>query len=83
MSQQITVHLTLFASLRDQAGIDQLTLLVEPCTVSELYLQTAADMQFDLPQSLVRFAANDQFVDADYEIQDGDRVVFLPPVSGG
>lgn len=83
MPEQITVHLTLFASLRDQAGTDKITLVVEQCTVSDLYQQTAIDMQFDLPESLVRFATNDQFVDADYKIQDGDRVVFLPPVSGG
>ncbi|NJN52799.1 MAG: MoaD/ThiS family protein [Gammaproteobacteria bacterium] len=31
----------------------------------------------------VRAAVNQEFVDLDYALQDGDEVAFLPPVTGG
>ncbi|MCU7550777.1 MoaD/ThiS family protein [Chitinophagaceae bacterium LB-8] len=30
-----------------------------------------------------RFAVNDDFVDVDYELNEGDTIVILPPSSGG
>lgn len=83
MADHVTVRLTLFASLRDKAGLDQFTLRVKPCSIGELYRTTAVQYGFDLPEHWVRFAANDHFVSADYVICEGDRLVFIPPVSGG
>ncbi|MEO1182153.1 MAG: MoaD/ThiS family protein [Cyanobacteria bacterium J06636_28] len=34
-------------------------------------------------QDLTRFGVNLQFVDANTPLNDGDEVVFIPPVSGG
>jgi len=31
----------------------------------------------------VRFAVNEEYVDEDYRVSDGDRVALIPPVSGG
>ncbi|EAZ93573.1 hypothetical protein CY0110_17297 [Crocosphaera chwakensis CCY0110] len=34
-------------------------------------------------QDITRFSVNYQFVEADTKLQDGDELVFIPPVSGG
>lgn len=77
------IHLAFFASLRDQAGVGEELRETEATSVSELYEEVSQEHGFELPIDLIRFAVNDRFISPGHEIQNGDRVVFIPPVSGG
>ena len=79
----ITVHLQYFAILRDQRGELEETLSVRSQTVGELYRFLARKYGFTLEKTALRVSVNQQFVDWSTPLQDGDDVVFIPPVSGG
>jgi molybdopterin synthase catalytic subunit len=85
MAVAIAVRARLFARLRELAGTD--TESVELPTgsnvadvfdaVARLHPGLAAD------RNAVRVALNQEFVDWDAVVADGDEVAFIPPVSGG
>ena len=79
----ITVHLQYFAILRDQRGELEETLSVPSQTVGELYQSLARRFGFTLERTALRVSVNQRFVDWSTPLQDGDEVVFIPPVSGG
>ena len=79
----ITVHLQYFAILRDQRGELEENLSVPSQTVGELYQSLARRYDFTLERNALRVSVNQQFVDWSIPLQDGDEVVFIPPVSGG
>ena len=74
-----SVTISYFASLREERGISQEILRIESISVSELYLQ----LNLSLDMKLVRFAVNNEFVPPDTVLNDGDHLVFIPPVAGG
>jgi molybdopterin converting factor small subunit len=51
--------------------------------LAALYDGLARQHGFPLPHTSIRPAVNDAFRAWDYPLRDGDRVVFVPPVSGG
>ena len=80
-----TVHVLLFAQLRDRFGADELA-------VSLPFGSTGADLMDWLSQrnpkltgllEVSRLAVNCEYVSVDHRLQDGDEVVVIPPVSGG
>lgn len=79
----IRVTVKYFAALRDQAGRMGETREIVPQTVRDLYQLLCTDYGFDIPPRFVKFAVNAEFVDAATTLQDGDEIVFVPPVSGG
>jgi molybdopterin converting factor small subunit len=48
-----------------------------------LYLQLAGQHRFTLGPDRVKAVVNDEFREWDTPIQDGDTIVFIPPVAGG
>lgn len=74
-----------FATLKERAGRDRLTLaLEEPGTVSALKQRLAQDLPNlapALPTALV--SINKEFAFAEDVVRDGDEVALFPPVSGG
>ena len=52
-------------------------------TVRELLHEIQAAGKISLTTHISRAILNEQFVDWDVPIQDGDHVTFLPPFSGG
>lgn len=81
----ISITLKLFAAYQDVLETpDMLMTLAEGTTVGELCDRICTQYP-DLKQwqNLTRFGINLQFVDADTPLNDGDEVVFIPPVSGG
>lgn len=81
----MTIHIKLFAVLRERASMSELTLELRPgATVVEAATALAErfpDLASFLPR--VAFAVNQHYVKADTALEEGDELAFIPPVSGG
>ena len=80
------MHITVlyFASLADQAQKGSESLTIEADTnLSELYQKLQTSYQFRQQPAELRVAINDEFATWDDEINEGDTIVFIPPVAGG
>jgi molybdopterin converting factor subunit 1 len=77
------VSLRYYALLREQAGRQSETVDTSAETPAALYAELAARHGFRLPSSQLRVAVNAAFSDWDGKLEDGDEVVFIPPVAGG
>jgi molybdopterin synthase sulfur carrier subunit len=80
---RLTVQILYFSSLREQRGLSQESVLTSARTAGELYDELARAHGFRLPRSAVGVAVNLEATSFDAELNDGDVVVFLPPVAGG
>ena len=78
-----SVTLMYFAVLRDQRGITSETYSTEAQTLESLYEELAAAHGFSLPASAVKAAVNDSFTSMGEPFDEGDEIVFIPPVAGG
>jgi molybdopterin converting factor subunit 1 len=72
-----------FAAYREAAGVAAETVHTDAATAAELF----AEMQRKRP-ALASFTAallaiNDEMADWSRTLQDGDEVLFFPPVAGG
>ena len=74
-----------FASARDAVGEASRTLDVQAGSrVRDVFEHlVAAHPGLQPARSSLRFAVNEDFVDADHLLADGDSLALLPPVSGG
>ena len=52
-------------------------------TARQLLHEIQANGHFPLTTNIVKAAINDEFVEWDAPIQDGDQITLLPPFSGG
>jgi len=77
----ITIHH--YAVLREQRGLSSETHSTEAQTLGGLYEELAAAHGFTLPTSAVKAAVNNSFTSMDEPFNDGDEIVFIPPVAGG
>jgi molybdopterin synthase sulfur carrier subunit len=79
----VKIRVLFFASLRDISGVADKELIVDRGkSVAELWQQVSAD--FELLPEKVLCAVNQEYVDTDYQLQDGDlEIAFFPPVTGG
>jgi molybdopterin synthase catalytic subunit len=85
MAVAIAVRTRLFARLREQAGTDAQSVEVRSgSTVDDVYdVLRKAHPGLEANRESVRVAVNQEFVDWDSIVSDGDEVAFIPPVSGG
>ncbi len=72
-----------FAILREQRGCSQETLLTSVATAADLYGQLRQQHCFSLPSTAMRVAVNGELQPWDVPLQEGDCVIFIPPVAGG
>jgi sulfur-carrier protein len=79
----MTITIQYFALLREERGLASERLRVEEKTPQELYERLREEHRFRLRADQVRFAVNGEFAEPDSELNDGDEVVFIPPVAGG
>ena len=77
------IRVQYFAVLREQAGRGSEALATAAGTPSELYEELRVTRGLSFPRSMLRVAVNEEFCDWDRPLEDGDHVVFIPPVAGG
>ncbi|MCJ8329818.1 MAG: MoaD/ThiS family protein [Lentisphaeria bacterium] len=77
----VTIHY--FAKLREERGLSTETIDTELETPAQLYKMLEETHQLSLAQPHLKVAVNDEFVDWSYLMQNGDSIVFIPPVAGG
>ncbi len=78
-----TVQMHYYAIFREQRGQDKESLSTEAATLLELYEELTKKFGFTLPRTAVKPAVNDEFVQWQRPLKNGDRVTFIPPVAGG
>jgi len=81
----MNVTVRLFAAIRQQAGWREKEIqLMDGATLASLFTAlTAEQPDFDLSSRSVYAAVNQQYVQQDVVLNDGDEVAIFPPVSGG
>ncbi len=79
------VRVSLFASLRETAGVRELRLeLPAGSTAEKAWERLAADFPaLAARRASLAASVNRRYVSFDTALADGDEVVFIPPVSGG
>lgn len=77
-----SIKIKYFAMFRELAGKDSEDFLFEG-SYGELYENIAHKYSFNLPQEMIQVAVNDEFTHLNRLVEDGGRVVFIPPVAGG
>ena len=81
----MTVRVRFFASLRERLRQSELVWeLPDGATVADLWrsLCTAYD-SLAIMSASVSFAVNQEYVEGDQRLSEGDEVACIPPVSGG
>ena len=84
----MTVRVRFFAAARERVGASAIDVERSGArTVAELIGVLARTRGADLAAMLsapgIRFAVNQELVERDAAIADGDEVAFMPPVTGG
>jgi len=77
------VRVEYYAMLREQAGVNDETIETSARTPAQLYAELARRHAFDIGRERLKVAVNAQFRDWSAILEDGDEVVFIPPVAGG
>lgn len=78
-----TIHIRYFAMLREQAGCSEETVATHAASPAALYAELAARRGLLLDPALLRVSINERFASMQDPLHHHDRVVFIPPVSGG
>ena len=83
MTIKITVKL--FAAYQEAYQASELSLeLPKPLTVNDLLVKLISEKpELSQWQDITRFGVNLEFVERTTLLNDGDEVVFIPPVNGG
>ena len=81
----MTVHVRLFAILRERAGVSHTMLqLADQATIDEAVAALASKFPAIKDHlSRVVFAVNQNYTDRGAVLNDGDELALIPPVSGG
>jgi molybdopterin converting factor small subunit len=81
MSREIRI--TWFGRLADARGLREEALATDARTAGELFAELSARHALDAGLRDLQIAVNDEFAVPDQPLNAGDRVVFMPPFSGG
>ncbi len=77
------ISITYYAMFREEAGQNGETVETENSDAVVLFDRLKEKYDFSMCRSHVRLAVNDAFVDWNTPLNDGDQLVFIPPVAGG
>jgi molybdopterin-guanine dinucleotide biosynthesis protein A len=79
----LVITVQYYASLRQRCGCSEEELSTDAKNIAELYNHVAYKYNLSYDESSLRFAKNDELVSPKELITDGDKIIILPPVSGG
>tara|TARA_B100000579_G_scaffold155553_1_gene126547 strand:- start:692 stop:943 length:252 start_codon:yes stop_codon:yes gene_type:complete len=83
MSNSIKIQVIYFAILRELTGLDKETFSMKQGNNPGDVL-TSINERHEINLGInFKIAVNDEFSDWDIELNEGDRLVFIPPVTGG
>jgi molybdopterin converting factor subunit 1 len=78
-----TIQVRYYAILREQAGKSEESLTTNAASPAALFDEIKARYPFTLGAQQLKVAINAEFREWHTPLQDGDSVVFIPPVAGG
>ena len=81
MNKTITVRY--FAGFREHVGVGEETVSVPAATAGDVYELLKDRHGSEEPLGHCKVAINDEMVDWNTEVVDGDTVLLFPPVAGG
>ena len=83
MSNSIKIQVIYFAILRELTGLDKETFSMKQGNKpGDVLASINKRHEIDVEVNF-KIAVNDEFSDWDIELNEGDRLVFIPPVTGG
>lgn len=77
------VTINYYAMFREEAGCSGERVETENGDATVLFETLNSKYGFSMSRNHVRLAVNDAFVDWGTPLNDGDSIVFIPPVTGG
>ena len=81
------IKVLFFAQLKETLNTDKVALnIVTPCNVNDVkqaLIKQEPSWQTHLEKNTILCAVNQDMVNHEHLIQDGDEVAFFPPVTGG
>ena len=83
MTEERTIRIAYYAILREERGCADETIQSAAPTPRALYDELKSEHGFSMDPEHLKVVVNDAFVLWDVPLQDGDHVVFIPPVAGG
>jgi len=72
-----------FAAFRERAGRGSESVATNAATTGDLFAELARRHGFADPQMRCKVAVNDELVEWTTRLENGDVVLFFPPVAGG
>ena len=79
----MNVEARYFAAFREQAGCAAEQVTTQARTVGDLYAELAARHGFADVMARCKVAVNDELTGWEAGFEEGDTVLFFPPVAGG
>jgi molybdenum cofactor guanylyltransferase len=77
------INIRYYALLREQAGKAEESLATEADSPAALFDELKTRYPFTLDAAQLKVAINAEFCDWHTALNEGDQVVFIPPVAGG
>jgi molybdopterin converting factor small subunit len=77
------INVTYYAMFREEAGCGKELVEAASDHAVDLFEGLKEKYNFSMNRAYVRLAVNDAFVGWNDPLNDGDQVVFIPPVAGG
>ncbi len=81
--QNKQIHIQYFALLREERGLTAETIRTESRTARQLFDELNKKHNFSLGSDRLNVAINEEFQPWETALNEGDAVVFIPPVAGG
>ena len=79
----LQLQIRYYALMREQAGRSEESIETSASTPADLYAELKSRHAFTLSREQLKVAVNTEFSDWSRKLEDGDAVVFIPPVAGG
>ena len=78
-----TYRIQYFGLLAERRGLADETIASAATTPAAIYQEIVSRHPLGMAMRDLRAVVNDEFASWDQPLKDGDRIAFLPPMSGG